>query len=46
MLNFKHPTGIITKNSLILRDLDLLKDLAKLNCIRVSISITSLAEET
>ena len=46
MLNFKHPTGIITKNSLILRDLDLLKELAKLNCIRVSISITSLAEET
>ncbi|SHI86089.1 DNA repair photolyase [Mesonia phycicola] len=46
MLRYKHPTGIITKNSLVLRDLDILKDLAKLNCIRVNISITSLQEET
>ena len=46
MLRYKHPTGIITKNSLVLRDMDILKDLAKLNCIRVNISITSLQEET
>ncbi|MBW2961677.1 PA0069 family radical SAM protein [Mesonia aestuariivivens] len=46
MLKYKHPTGIITKNSLVLRDLDILRELAKLNCIRVSISITSLEEET
>ncbi|MDT0294424.1 PA0069 family radical SAM protein [Mesonia ostreae] len=46
MLQYKHPTGIITKNSLILRDLDLLKELAQLNLIRVNISITSLSEET
>jgi len=46
MLKFKHPTGIITKNSLILRDLDILKELARLNLIRVNISITSLSEET
>jgi len=46
MLKYKHPTGIITKNSLILRDLDILKELAQLNLIRVNISITSLSEET
>jgi len=46
MLKYKHPTGIITKNSLILRDLDVLKELAELHLIRVSISITSLSEET
>lgn len=46
MLKYKHPTGIITKNSLILRDIDLLKEMAQLNLIRVSISITSLSEET
>ncbi|TCK67716.1 DNA repair photolyase [Winogradskyella wandonensis] len=45
-LKYKHPVGIITKNSLILRDLDLLKDLAKDNLIGVNISITSLSEDT
>lgn len=44
LLNFKNPVGIITKNSLILRDLDLLKELAKLNLVHVSVSITSLTE--
>ena len=46
MLKWKHPTGIITKNSLILRDLDILKEMAKLNTITVNISITSLSEDT
>lgn len=46
MLKWKHPTGIITKNSLILRDLDILKEMAKLNIITVNISITSLLEDT
>lgn len=46
MLKWKHPTGIITKNSLILRDLDILKEMAELNIISVNISITSLSEET
>ena len=46
MLKWKHPTGIITKNALILRDLDILKTLAGLNLVRVSISITSLTEST
>lgn len=46
LLSYKHPTGIITKNSLILRDLDLLSEMAPLNIIAVNISVTSLSEAT
>lgn len=42
LLKFKHPVGIITKNSLILRDLDLISELAKLRLVHVMVSITSL----
>lgn len=45
-LKYKHPVAIITKNALILRDLDLLKALAQDNLIAVNISVTSLSEET
>ena len=45
-LKYRHPVGIITKNALILRDLDLLKELSKYNLIGVNISITSLSEDT
>lgn len=45
-LKYKHPVGIITKNALILRDLDLLKELATDNLIGVNVSITSLSEDT
>lgn len=45
-LKYKHPVAIITKNALILRDLDILKALAKDNLIGVHISITSLSETT
>ena len=45
-LKYKHPVGIITKNALILRDLDLLKELAKDHLIGVNMSITSLSEDT
>ncbi|MBJ7879745.1 PA0069 family radical SAM protein [Gelidibacter salicanalis] len=45
-LKYKHPVGIITKNAMILRDLDLLKALARDNLITVNLSITSLSEET
>jgi DNA repair photolyase len=41
---YRHPVGIITKNSLILRDLDLLQDLAQDNLVHVHISITTLNE--
>lgn len=46
MWKWRHPLGIITKNSLILRDLDILKEMAKLNLVKVNISITSLSEDT
>ena len=42
---YKHPVGIITKNSLILRDLDILKPMAKHQLLRVSISLTTLDED-
>jgi DNA repair photolyase len=42
---YRHPVGIITKNSLILRDLDILKDLASDNLVHVFISITTLDED-
>jgi DNA repair photolyase len=45
MLEYKNPVGIITKNSLILRDLDLLTELAKHGLVHVMVSITSLREE-
>lgn len=44
-LEYKNPVGIITKNSLILRDVDLLSELAKLKLIRVMVSITSLRDD-
>lgn len=46
MLDWRHPAGIITKNALILRDLDILSEMAALNLIGVNISITSLSETT
>ncbi|MEO1514336.1 MAG: PA0069 family radical SAM protein [Bacteroidota bacterium] len=39
---YRHPVGIITKNSLILRDLDLLQQLSEHNLVRVCISLTTL----
>jgi len=45
-LKYKHPVGIITKNALITRDLQILKALAKDNLVAVNISITSLSEDT
>src|SRR5690606_33224564 len=40
-----HPVSIITKNALILRDLDLLQELNKLDLVHVNISITTLDEK-
>jgi DNA repair photolyase len=42
---YRHPLGMITKNSLILRDVDILSDLAKDNLVHVYISITTLDED-
>ncbi len=37
-----HPVGIVTKSSLILRDLDILAKLAERNLVKVAISVTTL----
>ena len=42
---YRHPVSLITKNSLVLRDLDLLQKLASENLCHVAISITTLQEE-
>jgi DNA repair photolyase len=44
-LKYKHPVSMITKNSLIERDLDILEELNKLDLVNVSITLTSLNEE-
>ena len=41
---YRNPVGIITKNALILRDLDYLQELAANNLVQVYISITTLNE--
>ncbi len=41
-LDYCNPVSIITKNSLVLRDLDLLKKMSKQNLVSVMITITSL----
>jgi DNA repair photolyase len=42
---YRHPVGMISKNSLVTRDLDILSDLAKDNLVHVHISITTLNED-
>lgn len=44
-LKYHHPVSLITKNALVLRDLDLLEGLSKLNLVHVMITVTSLDEE-
>ena len=39
---FRQPVGIITKNFLVTRDLDLLAELAHYQCVHVTITITTL----
>ncbi|KKC32510.1 hypothetical protein WH91_13670 [Devosia psychrophila] len=42
MLETKHPVMITTKSALIIRDLDLLTELAKMGLVKVAISMTSM----
>jgi DNA repair photolyase len=39
---FQHPTGIVTKSALVLRDLDILQRMAKVGLVKVALSITTL----
>jgi len=43
---YRHPVGIITKNALVLRDMDLLTELHADGLVGVNISVTSLDEST
>ncbi len=45
LLEYRNPVGIVTKNALVLRDLDLLAEMAKLNLVSVFLSITTLDRE-
>ena len=45
-LTYEQPISIITKNALILRDIDILADLASKGLVKVVISITTLNEDT
>jgi DNA repair photolyase len=40
--DFRHPVGIVTKSNRILRDLDILSEMASMNLARVAISVTTL----
>ena len=44
-LEYRNPVGMITKNKLILRDVDVLKQLAEKNLVHVMITVTSLNED-
>ena len=45
LLEARHPVTIITKNAMVLRDLDLLSELAALKLVGVAVSITTLDRE-
>lgn len=44
-LKYKNPVSVITKNSLILRDIDILSELNRYNLVAVTISMTTLDEK-
>jgi len=44
-LEYRNPVGIVTKNTLIERDLDLIIELNKLNLVHVAFSLNSLNED-
>ncbi len=45
LLEAKHPVSMLTKSQLILRDLDLLREFARLGLISVAVSLTTLSNE-
>lgn len=45
LARYRHPVGIISKNGLITRDIDILQDLAADRLVHVMISITTLNED-
>lgn len=45
LAEFRNPLGIVTKNRLVTRDIDILKELAEFNACSVAVSITTLDGE-
>lgn len=45
LLDFRNPVGIITKNHLVTRDIDILSELARLELVTVTLSVTTLDEQ-
>ena len=45
LADFRHPTGIVTKNHLITRDIDILKELAQDDLVECFLSVTTLDAE-
>lgn len=44
-LQYRNPVSIITKNNVILRDLDILSELASMNLVHVNVTLNSLNEQ-
>lgn len=44
-LKYGNPVGVITKNALIQRDIDILKEMSGLNLVSVTLSVTTLNKE-
>jgi DNA repair photolyase len=42
LLETRHPLGIVTKNALVTRDIDILSEMAKLDLVKVFVSVTTL----
>jgi DNA repair photolyase len=42
LLEFRNPVVIITKNHLVTRDIDVLRELARYDCVGVTVSLTTL----
>ncbi len=42
LAKFRNPVGIVTKNKLVTRDIDVLRELAEHNAVAVNLSVTSL----
>ncbi len=45
LLEFRNPVGMVTKNKLITRDIDLLKELTKFDLVNVCVSVTTLDKD-
>jgi DNA repair photolyase len=44
-LDFRNPVGMVTKNYLITRDIDVLQEMAKYDCVSVCMSVTTLDDD-